>query len=108
MLLKTSGKAARKSIAKKDKKKKNKRRKESYAIYIYRVLKRVHTHTGLSSKAMSIMNSFLIDIFERIAVEASRLVFYNKRSTLTSRDITTAVRILMPGQLARYVLPLPP
>ncbi|KAE9412145.1 hypothetical protein Angca_010138, partial [Angiostrongylus cantonensis] len=40
-----------------DKKKKH-RRKESYSVYIYRVLKQVHPDTGVSSKAMSIMNSF--------------------------------------------------
>eukprot|EP00095_Tigriopus_kingsejongensis_P011696 maker-scaffold578_size132436-snap-gene-0.34 protein:Tk11696 transcript:maker-scaffold578_size132436-snap-gene-0.34-mRNA-1 annotation:"histone h2b-like" len=74
---KTSGKAAKKAgkaqknIAKGDKKK-SRKRKESYAIYIYKVLKQVHPDTGISSKAMSIMNSFVNDIFERIASEASR------------------------------------
>merc|ERR1712088_1225301 len=57
--------------------KNNKRRKESYAIYIYKVLKQVHPDTGVSSKAMSIMNSFVNDLFERIAGEASRLAHYN-------------------------------
>uniref|UniRef100_F2Z581 H2B clustered histone 4 n=1 Tax=Sus scrofa TaxID=9823 RepID=F2Z581_PIG len=41
---------------------------------------------------MGIMNSFVNDIFERIAGEASRLAHYNKRSTITSREIQTAVR----------------
>ena len=107
---KTSGKAAKKSgkaqkaIAKGDKKKKNKRRKESYAIYIYKVLKQVHPDTGISSKAMSIMNSFVNDIFERIAAEASRLSHYNKRSTITSREIQTSVRLLLPGELAKHAV----
>merc|ERR1711874_71084 len=48
---------------------KGKKRKESYGIYIYKVLKQVHPDTGVSSKAMSIMNSFVNDIFERIAAE---------------------------------------
>ncbi|CAH0390081.1 unnamed protein product [Bemisia tabaci] len=95
MAPKASGKAvkkagkAQKNITKGDKKKKR-RRKESYAIYIYKVLKQVHPDTGVSSKAMSIMNSFVNDIFERIAAEASRLSHYNKRSTITSREIQTA------------------
>ena len=107
---KVSGKAAKKSgkaakaITKGDKKKKNKRRKESYAIYIYKVLKQVHPDTGVSSKAMSIMNSFVNDIFERIAAEASRLAHYNKRSTITSREIQTAVRLLLPGELAKHAV----
>ena len=107
---KTSGKAAKKSgkaqkaITKGDKKKKKGKRKESYAIYIYKVLKQVHPDTGVSSKAMSIMNSFVNDIFERIAAEASRLAHYNKRSTITSREIQTSVRLLLPGELAKHAV----
>lgn len=47
----------------------------------------MHPDTGVSSKAMSIMNSFVNDVFERIAAEASRLAHYNKRSTISSREI---------------------
>lgn len=111
MAPKTSGKAVKKSgkaqknISKGDKEKKRKtRRKESYAIYIYKVLKQVHPDTGISSKAMSIMNSFVNDIFERIASESSRLAHYNKRSTITSREIQTAVRLLLPGELAKHAV----
>ena len=42
-------------------------------------MKQVHPDTGVSSKAMSIMNSFVNDLFERIAAEASKLAHYNKR-----------------------------
>ncbi len=87
-----------------DKKKKRKKRRESYSIYIYKVLKQVHPDTGVSSKAMSIMNSFVKDIFERIAAESSRLAQYNKRSTITSREIQTAVRLLLPGELAKHAV----
>merc|ERR1712038_1273620 len=107
---KVSGKAAKKSgeaakaITKGDKKKKKGKRKESSAIYIYKVLKQVHPDTGISPKAMSIMNSFVNDLFERIAAEASRLAHYNKRSTITSREIQTAVRLLLPGELAKHAV----
>ena len=98
---KKAGKA--KAVRTGDKKKKR-RRKESYSIYIYKVLKQVHPDTGISSKAMSIMNSFVNDIFERISAEASRLAHYNKRSTITSREIQTAVRLLLPGELAKHAV----
>ena len=104
-----SGKAAKKAskikVQKaKDDKKRKRRRKESYGIYIYKVLRQVHPDTGISSKAMSIMNSFVNDIFERIAGESSRLVHYNKRSTITSREVQTAVRLLLPGELAKHAV----
>ena len=86
-------------------KKKGKRaRKESYGIYIYRVLKQVHGQTGISSKAMSIMNSFVNDIFGRIASEASRLARYGKRATMSSREIQTAVRLILPGELSKHAV----
>ena len=53
--------------------KRNKKRTESYASYIYKVLKQVHRDTGISKKGMSIMNSFINDMFERIATEAGKL-----------------------------------
>lgn len=118
-----------------DKKAKRKaKRRETYAMYIYKVLKqvgaranmsashyfrpkvalnirlfamsstKVHPDTGISSRAMSIMNSFVNDLFERIATEASRLAQYNKRSTITSREVQTAVRLLLPGELAKHAV----
>jgi histone H2B len=84
--------------------KRRRRRKESYGIYIYKVMKQVHPDTGISSKAMSIMNSFVNDVFERIASESSRLAHYNKRSTITSREIQTSVRLLLPGELAKHAV----
>jgi len=77
-------------------KKRKRKRRESYSTYIYNVLKQVHPDVGVSSKAMSIMNSFVNDIFERIASEASRLALQNKKSTISSREIQTAVRLLLP------------
>nr|XP_032820188.1 histone H2B type 1-F/J/L-like [Petromyzon marinus] len=100
-------KGSKKAVTKatrKDGKKRRHRRKESYAIYIYKVMKQVHPDTGISSKAMSIMNSFVNDIFERIASEASRLAHYNKRSTITSREIQTTLRLLPPGELAKHAV----
>ncbi|XP_078061387.1 late histone H2B.2.1-like [Mustelus asterias] len=101
---KKGGKKALKKPTTKSGKKKRRSRRESYGIYIYKVMKQVHPDTGISSKAMSIMNSFVNDIFERIAGEASRLAHYNKRSTISSREIQTAVRLLLPGELAKHAV----
>ncbi|KAG7266853.1 hypothetical protein CRUP_027313 [Coryphaenoides rupestris] len=84
-------KGSKKAVSKtavKGGKKRRKTRKESYAIYV----------------RWGIMNSFVNDIFERIAGEASRLAHYNKRSTITSREIQTAVRLLLPGELAKHAV----
>ena len=52
---------------------------ETYSVYIYRVLKQVHPETGISKRSMSIMNSFINDLFEKISAEAAKLVRYNKK-----------------------------
>ena len=84
--------------------KRRKRRVESFAIYIYKVLKQVHPDTGMSKKGMSIMNSFINDIFGKIATEAGKLCKYNKKVTLSSREVQTAVRLVLPGELAKHAV----
>jgi histone H2B len=86
------------------KKKKTKRSTETYKIYIFKVLKQVHQDIGISSKAMGIMNSFINDIFEKLGQESSRLARYNKKPTITSREIQTAVRLVLPGELAKHAV----
>jgi histone H2B len=146
------------SAASGEKKKRGKTRKETYSSYIYKgefsdlfwmlfghpfltrrvsdflcyspVLKQVHPDTGISTRAMSILNSFVngmfypfrlshltrvtrfsgyfltsfSDIFERVATEASKLAAYNKKSTISSREIQTSVRLILPGELAKHAV----
>ena len=102
-----AGKKAEKKSGKKGKKGgkgRSTKRKETYSIYIYRVLKQVHPKIGISSTAMSIMNSFVNDIFGRVAGEASKLAMINKKSTINGREIQTAVRLLLPGELAKHAV----
>ncbi|EGD94481.1 hypothetical protein GTR04_5367 [Trichophyton interdigitale] len=89
-----------------DKKKRTKARKETYSSYIFKVLKQVHPDTGISKRAMSTLNSFVngIDIFERVATEASKLAAYNKKSTISTREIQTSVRLILPGELAKHAV----
>ena len=84
------------------------------------MLKQVHPDTGISNKGMAILNSFVNDIFERIASEASsvyiflttcsdsdiliELAQYSKKSTISSREIQTSVRLILPGELAKHAI----
>merc|ERR1719171_1698070 len=103
MYQKFANKTAKKRLVD-PKKTKKKPKLETYKIYIYKVLKQVHPETGISSKAMLIMNSFLNDMFDKIATEASRLSSYNKKPTITAREIQTAVRLVLPGDLAKHAV----
>ena len=85
-------------------KKKKQKRHETFSVYIYKVLKQVHQDTGISKKSMNIMNSFINDIFERISLESSKLVRYNKKHTLSAREIQSSVKLLLPGELAKHAI----
>ena len=85
-------------------KKKAEKRSETFSLYIYRVLKQVHPDIGISKRSMSIMNSFINDIFERVCLESSKLVRYGKKRTLSSREVQTSVRLILPGELAKHAV----
>mmetsp|Transcript_8588 Transcript_8588/g.16887 ORF Transcript_8588/g.16887 Transcript_8588/m.16887 type:complete len:137 (-) Transcript_8588:59-469(-) len=84
------------------KKKRRTKRKETYASYVYNMLKQIHPGLRISKKSMSIMESLLHDLFDKISSEAGNLCKQNKRKTLSARDIDTAVRLLFPrGEIGR-------
>ena len=64
----------------------------------------MHPDIGISKKAMNIMNSFIHDTFDRVATEGSKLVRFNKRRALSSREVQSAVKLILPGELARHAV----
>jgi histone H2B len=121
-----STESTKKNIKMGDKKKHKKRNYINLKSFIFKVLKQVrnqkimdfhnpknnfslthyqvHPDSGISSKGMSIMNSFMFDIMEQIANEASKLARISKTKTLSARDIQTAVRLLLPGDLSKHAI----
>ncbi|KAI5076063.1 hypothetical protein GOP47_0008128 [Adiantum capillus-veneris] len=51
---------------------------------------------------MGIMNLFINYFFEKIAQEVARLGCYNKKSTITRKEIQTVVWLLLLGELANH------
>ncbi|KOX74216.1 Histone H2B.1, embryonic [Melipona quadrifasciata] len=74
---------------------KKRKKKENYGIYIFGVLKQAHPKMSISSRAVN-------DIFEKIASESYHLISYNKLKTITSKEVQTAIRHLLPGELAKH------
>ena len=94
-----------KKAAKKIKSNKKRRKgKESWKIYIYKVLKQVSPDMGMSGKGMNTLDSLVDDLFERIADEANKVVRYAKTNTLDSRAIQTGVRVVIPGELCKHAV----
>ena len=134
---KKTAKAAKSAATGEEKKAKRRSRKESYGVYIHRVLKQVHpgawggewggapldparapsppraltrlpppppAETGISKKGMAVMNSFVHDVFDKVMGEAAKLTRYNKKATISSREVQTAVRLSLPGELAKHAV----
>ncbi|CAN8311613.1 unnamed protein product [Cochlearia groenlandica] len=93
-----------KKHAKKKKRKSGDVAGDEYKRYVYKVMKEVHPELGITSKAMSVINMFMGDMFKRIAEEASRLNDQTKRRTLSSREVEAAVRLVLPGELSRHAV----
>ncbi|XP_041065205.1 late histone H2B.L4-like [Carcharodon carcharias] len=71
---------------------------------LQRLLIQDHTSTRISSKAISVMNSSVVHIFERITSEPLHLIHYNQRHTISAREIQITVHFMLPGELAKFAI----
>ena len=76
-----------------------KNRPIDFKMGIYKVNKQVQAGKmrNLTNKSMDIVNSFVVDFMTRIAEEARLLAEKTRKKTLSSREIQTAVRLVIPG-----------
>ncbi|KAK3024425.1 hypothetical protein RJ639_044599 [Escallonia herrerae] len=59
---------------------------------------------GISSKAMTVINNLVGDMFKRLADEAARLSKDSGRMTMSSREIQGAVKLVLPGELGKQAV----
>ena len=71
---------------------------------IYQVLKQVHPDVGIKPKTLTILDSFCNDLFESIAAQAEKLAKVRGKVTVISLDVQTAVKLLVPGDLAKHAI----
>ena len=82
-----------------------KKGKKSFKSYIAKVLKQTSkSKLSLSNKSMSIIEGFVNDQLSNILTEASALTRANKKQTLGSREIQTAVRLILPAGLGNHCM----
>jgi histone H2B len=53
---------------------------------------------------MVVMNDFIGDCFFRLAADAANLARHSKRATLSAREVQTATRLVLPGELAKHAV----
>eukprot|EP00501_MAST-03F_sp_TOSAG23-6_P001684 GSMAST32.ASY1.ANO1.1755.1 assembled CDS len=89
-MAKTPSKSAKSTKKSSRGNKRRKRRVETFSSYIYKVLKQVHPDTGVSRRAMSIMNSFVNDLFDRLAGELAKHAVSEGTKAVTKYTSSTA------------------
>ena len=83
------------------------KKKESFSLYIYKVLKDTAGNKeprGINKKAMKIMNSMVFDVFDQISQQSAQLIRYTKKRTLSFKEIEACVKLLFPFDLAQHAI----
>lgn len=80
------------------------RSSNAFSLYLFRILKTVRDDTGISKKGMNLLNQLIANAFEEIMKEARNLVLYQKKQTMGTKDIETAVKLYLVGELKKQAL----
>lgn len=88
----------------KGKKKATRYPKNVYGTYIYKVLKQVHPDIGIKKNSLYMIYQMITDVIMRTSTTSNKLLMLGKRHTVTSREIQTSVRLVLPGELAKHAV----
>lgn len=77
---------------------------DNYNIYIQRILKQVHPTLGITASALIQMNQFGLDVTHKLTKVARKLAITGGTKTITMVDVQSAVRIVLPGELAQHAV----
>lgn len=97
-------KAAMEAAGKTKKTSRRKKNFSSWGLYIGRVKAQVAPNNKLTGTARRQLSALMTDTFQRLANEAQTVLRVQKKATLTSREIQTAVRLLLPIKLAKHAV----
>ena len=79
-------------------------KEERLQRWIYKILKNVDPEFGLSKKAMTAMNSIILDVYRKISREAANLSRSRGNKSLRAIDIQTATKLRLPGEIQKHAL----
>lgn len=76
-----------------------------FGTYIYRVLKQVHPDAGMSGDGLAMVNNLIRIFIQRIVANTNRLMLTSGgRKTISSREIQSATRLTLPGELSKHAV----
>ena len=88
---------------------------KSYSTYVHKLMTKTFgvkastkagkkSSVAITSRGMGIVNSFVVDLFERIAEEAGRANHFAGQKTLRSGAIVAGVKMHFPDEMASHAL----
>lgn len=76
----------------------------NYRIYTYKVLKQVHPDTQITLPAQNELNCLLHHIIQRTMEVSKQFVANRHEVIVTSRDIQSSVRLILPSELSKHAV----
>ena len=74
----------------------------NFKMYLFRILKKTEPEdAGISKDAMTIMNSILLQVYRKVTFNVAQL---KMGETMTAKDIQTAVKLCIPGELGKHAM----
>ena len=78
--------------------------KEKFDVFIRKVLKKIHPDTNISKDTLFQVNAILNLIASKLSSESLKLSRLDKKSTISSRHLELAVKLLLHGLLASHAI----
>ena len=76
----------------------------SFQTYIFRVMKETKPEMSIGKNAMALMNSIIVELFEKLMGEARHLMIFSKKQTLSSKEIESSIKLHFPGELQKLAV----
>ena len=76
----------------------------SFQTYIFRVMKETKPEMSIGKQAMALMNSIIVELFEKLMGEARHLMIFSKKQTLSSKEIESSIKLHFPGELQKLAV----
>lgn len=84
---------------------KNRRRNDpNYSTYIHKIMKQVHPDLQMSKQTIMAANGLLEVLMAKLTKSSADIAKCAKKSTLSARHVQGAVKLVMPGDLAKHAV----
>lgn len=78
--------------------------KNNFDIYLNKVLKQVHPDIHITSDARISLNVMIHELARNLCGRISSLMRDGNKATVSSREVQSAIRLHMPGELAKHAV----